>query len=274
MKKNYKNLGIILIAGIIALPACQKDDQFSPAAKELSINNGKSSAVLLNTFYSKTFPLGKGVVRAWVKENKDGIPVSVGVNLSEKALENLPEDPAVYVLELPSNKGQNFYTHVLLDWNPEGHVPPGIYDVPHFDVHFYIIPNEDRLNIEADDLAEFANAPSSQYIPSLYLKVPGGEPGMGAHWVDLLSPEFNGGTFTKTFIWGSYDGRFIFWEPMVTLDYLRYLKSNPGSGPVPIRQPASYQQTGYYATHYEVSYSGSPKEFSVTLLNLTYHEGE
>ncbi len=274
MKKNYKNLGMILSAGIIALSACQKDDQLRPVANDFGIKDGKSSAILTNTFYSKTLPLGRGVVRAWIKENKDGQPVSVGINLSEKALENLTDEHSAYVLELPPKKGRNFYTHVLLDWNPGGHVPPGIYDVPHFDVHFYTIPNEDRLKIEADDLAEFANAPGAQYIPSLYLQVPGGEPEMGAHWVDLLAPEFNGGTFTKTFIWGSYDGRFIFWEPMVTLDYLLYLKSNPGSVPVPLRQPASYQQDGYYATHYDVSYSESPKEFSVTLLNLTYHAGE
>ena len=274
MKKNFKELAMILIVGIIALPACQKDDQFKPTVNTLSSINGNSSAILEKTFYSRSQPLGTGVVRAWVKENKDGKPISVGVNLSEKALENLPNEPAAYILELPKNKGQNFYTHILLDWNPQGHVPPGTYDVPHFDVHFYIIPNEDRLNIEANDLAEFAVAPSSQYIPSLYLQIPGGEPEMGAHWIDLLAPEFNGGTFTKTFIWGSYDGMFIFWEPMVTLDYLLFLKSNPGSGPVPIRQPASYQQDGYYATHYEVSFSKSPKEFNVTLLNLTYHEGE
>ncbi len=274
MKKNYKQLGILLIAGIIALPACQKDDQFKPTLNELGLNNGKSATVLENTFYSKTVPLGNGVARAWVKENKDGEPVSVGVSLSEKALENLPSDPGVYVLELPKNKGKNFYTHVLMDWNPQGHVPPGIYDVPHFDFHFYIIPNDERLNIEADDLAEFANAPAQQYVPPLYLQIPGGEPQMGAHWIDLLAPEFNNGSFTKTFIWGSYDGSFIFWEPMVTRAYLLSLKTNPGSGPVLLRQPSAYQQDGYYATHYEVSYSESPKEFSVTLLNLTFHAGE
>jgi len=109
---------MILIAGIIALPACQKDDQFRAMTNELSNNNGKSSEVLLNTFYSKTLPFGKGVVRAWIKENKDGTPVSVGVILSAKALENLPDEHAALVLELPKNKGQNLYKHVLLDWNP------------------------------------------------------------------------------------------------------------------------------------------------------------
>ena len=55
----------------------------------------------------------------------------------ETALENLPADLTQYVLELPANKGKNFYTHVLIDWNPKGHEPAHIYDLPHFDIHFY-----------------------------------------------------------------------------------------------------------------------------------------
>jgi hypothetical protein len=43
---------------------------------------------------------------------------------------------------------------------------------------------------------------------------------MGAHWADLLSPEFSGSPFTKTFILGTYDGKVIFWEPMITRAYL------------------------------------------------------
>lgn len=69
----------------------------------------------------------------------------MGVNLSEKALENLPTEPAQYVLILPKNKGKNFYTHVLIDWNPQGHEALFAYGLPHFDFHFYIIPNDARM---------------------------------------------------------------------------------------------------------------------------------
>jgi hypothetical protein len=43
---------------------------------------------------------------------------------------------------------------------------------------------------------------------------------MGSHFVDITSPEFNGGIFTQTFIFGSYESNVIFYEPMITLDYL------------------------------------------------------
>ena len=37
----------------------------------------------------------------------------------------------------------------LLNWNPHGHIPPGAYDKPHFDVQFYIQPIEEVFAIES-----------------------------------------------------------------------------------------------------------------------------
>lgn len=256
MGKNYRNFAVLLVVGVILLlQACQKDGKFSPSLK---------------TFYSPTVPVGNGVASAWISQNIDGEPVAVGVNLSEKALENLPSEPSEYVLLLPKNKGKNFYTLVQINWNPQGHEPAHVYDLPHFDVHFYIIPNEERMAIGPNDLAQFANAPASQYIPDHYLQIPGGVPQMGAHWADLLSPEFNGGVFTKTYIWGTYDGKVTFWEAMITNDYLL---SHPNDL-ITLRQPVAYQRDGYYATQYKVSYSDSPKGYTVALTNLVYHVGE
>ena len=34
---------------------------------------------------------------------------------------------------------------VLLNWTPHGHIPPGVYDTPHFDVHFYLDSIENTL---------------------------------------------------------------------------------------------------------------------------------
>jgi hypothetical protein len=249
------------------LYSCQKDELVSFTEKE-EITGLKSKT--MNTFYSSSVPVGGGVARAWVKINKEGNPLEVGINLSGKALTNLPEEQKVWVLELPKNKAHHFYTHVLFDWNPGGHEPPGVYDVPHFDFHFYTIPNEERMAIPAMDETYSDPPPAGQYVPSLYLQLPGLVPQMGAHWVDLTSPELNGGTFTHTFIWGSYDGEFIFWEPMITLDYLL---TQP-DGNFPIRQPSAYQNDGWYASDYVIKYSQNPAEYTVALTNLTYREGE
>jgi len=203
MKSNYRNLTIVLAVGAISLlQSCQKDDQFNPQLDRVALSNTERKVNSVNTFYSSTVPIGNGVGRAWVSENSNGEPVAVGVNLSEKTLMNLPDEPIQYVLILPKNKGKNFYTHVLLDWNPNGHEPEFAYSALHFDVHFYIIPNEDRLAIGPNDNVQFDNLPDAIYLPDAYGSGPG-VPQMGVHWVDFLAPEFNGGTFTKTFIWGS-----------------------------------------------------------------------
>ena len=220
------------------------------------------------TFYGDSIAIGNGYAKAWVSENSNGDPTAVGINISEKGLEELPDSLAQFVLPLPKNKGKDFYTHALLDWNPEGHEPPGIYNLPHFDFHFYIISNEERMSIGPKDTVQFANAPDSMYVPSSYMQIPGGVPGMGAHWADLLSSEFKGEIFTKTFVWGSYDGKFTFWEPMVSLNYLL---THPNDV-VPLRQPEAYQRDGWYATKYKVSYSTNPNKYTVALTNLQFNE--
>jgi hypothetical protein len=70
---------------------------------------------------------------------------------------------------------------------------------------------------------------------------------MGTHWVDITSPELapmNPATFTQTFIYGTYDGKLSFYEPMVTLDFLK--KTTSFERPIP--QPAKFKIAGYYPT--------------------------
>lgn len=222
------------------------------------------------TYFGEAVSMGNGEAEAWVAVDMKGDPRAVGINFSADLLEGLPDEPTSIVLDFPAGKGKGFYTHATLDWNPEGHEPPGLYDKPHFDIHFYIISEEDRMAIGPNDTVEFAAPVDSKYVPASYLHTPGGVPEMGAHWVDTLSTEFSAAGFTKTFILGSYNGEFIFWEPMVTLDYFL---SKPYDL-IPLRQPEAFKHDGWYATKYKISYSASEDEYTVALMNLKYHKGE
>lgn len=267
MKRNYSFLPVFLVgAAIMVLQSCQKEDLTDLSNESALKSSGTLKSQSSQTFYGPTVPVGNGIARAWITQDKNGIPSAVGVTLSEKALEKLPEHMEEWVLFFPGQAGSDFYTHALIGWNPEGHEPPGTYDLPHFDVHFYVVSNEERMAIGPNDLEQFEALPNPIYVPPAYFKTPGGIPQMGAHWVDVLSPEFNGGTFTKTFIWGSYDGEFIFWEPMVTRDYLL---SHPNDEVV-LRLPSAYQFEGWYATKYKVSYLSSPGAYTIALTGLTY----
>jgi hypothetical protein len=67
---------------------------------------------------------------------------------------------------------------------------------------------------------------------------------MGVHWLDFTSPELSGAQFTQTFIYGSYDGKVTFYEPMITE---AFILANSGFVRT-IPQPAKVQVTGYYPT--------------------------
>jgi len=115
------------------------------------------------------------------------------------------------------------FHHVAVNWNPKSHIPEGVYNVPHFDFHFYTIsPTErERITARGEDLERCRKRLPEAFVPEGYVLAPGSEePGVGAHWIDPASHEFHGKAFTHTFIYGSYDGRLIFVEPMMSKAFL------------------------------------------------------
>lgn len=279
MKRKTNFLGYILKAGCIgafAIVASCDDPSMQPsrAVNYGSASNQRTTPDVLDghirTFYGPAVPIGQGVARAWVSVNKQGVPVSLGVNLSEHAVMHQPVNHTEYILRFPRTATAMPFDHVTLGWNPNGHFPPGVYDVPHFDVHFNLIDEETRMAIPGIPPPYMDPAPAAQYIPQAYVQTPGVEPQMGAHWIDVLSSEFQGGTFTNTLIIGTYDEQVIFWEPMVTLQYLMTKPNDVRA----VRQPAAYQVSGYYPTNYSVTYLDSPGQFTISLDNLVYHTGQ
>jgi hypothetical protein len=176
-----------------------------------------------------------------------------------------------YLLALPKQAMLTTFDHIYLDWNPHGHDPAQVYGKPHFDFHFYTISEQERLTIPGLNPPAMDLSPDGRYIPPMYVQTPGLVPAMGAHWVDVLSPEFQpGGEFSRTIIFGSYQGTFIFYEPMITLEYLL---SKPNEK-IAIPQPQAYQKSGYYPLSYVISYSESPREYSVALADLAKKDAE
>ncbi|GAB2536487.1 DUF5602 domain-containing protein [Rufibacter soli] len=225
------------------------------------------------TFYGPATPMGQGVARAWLSVNEEGEPTAIGVNISARAVDNLGMEPKMFTLRLPKQADATLYEFVSLDWNPEGHPPMGIYTLPHFDLHFYMIPEDEVMAIPGMDPGmpgsfNFDTAVPAQYVPWHYVMDPGIVPAMGVHWGDLNEPQYNGQTFTRTMILGSYQGKFIFHEPMFTL---AYLQTKPNVE-IPIPQPSAYQQPGYYPLSYSFMYSSTPKEYTIALTNLTWRQ--
>nr|WP_295899453.1 DUF5602 domain-containing protein [uncultured Bdellovibrio sp.] len=218
--------------------------------------------------YGNAVQIGNGAGRTFVDIDGNGKLISLGVALSNKALEGLPPHMPMsnFTLSLPSLVNVPPYNHIVINWNPHGHEPDPIYGLPHFDVHFYFISREvqEAITCAGGDHAVCMTALDPKEIPPFYAPTPDGVPMMGWHWIDPRSPEFHGKTFTATYIYGAYNGNISFLEPMVTRDFL--LSKKPFQKNVPV--PEVVANKGYYPQTYSIEHDSSKKAYFITLKNF------
>ena len=258
--------------------------------------------------YGPVVRLGQGTARTYIAYDarNSEVPVEVGVALSDEAMGGLPApmamqhtnndphehlDSHVYDLTMPGRNGTP-YKFVELDWNPGGHEPPGVYDLPHFDFHFYTVEQSVRDGIDpakmsqAEYLAKSGNLPPEAERPQQYaaLAAPGtpllAVPRMGTHWVDLRTPELQGMfgkpeaylPFTTTFLHGSWAGDFIFDEPMITRAFIMSHKTATSAGErdrvISLPQAKVRRSAGYYPNAYRIMWDEEQKEYRIALTQL------
>jgi hypothetical protein len=269
---------------VLALTALALSDSKGPLAP-----GGPTSSTRLE--YGKAARVGNGRARTYVLvDQKSGEPVEVGVALEETALEGLPatgdhggnghEHYSSFLLDLPAENGTP-YRFVELNWNPNGHGGP--YTAPHFDFHFYRVSVAERDAIDpaaADYAARAAKLPAAEEMPAGYVSshqllnltpAQAAVPKMGLHWLDLNSAELppRNQPFTATFIVGSWNGKVIFDEPMITREFILAQRETPnGTGVIPVPASRRYVPAGFYMEGYSVGYDATAKEYRIALTGL------
>ena len=229
---------------------------------------GTCALLPLKTFALESIGKNPGVtdkVSAWIKSDLAKRPVSIGLRIPGKIIDSPPAQPiSVMIPRWPHVP----FKHVYFSWEPQGHDPTGIYNVPHFDIHFYLLSNGARkaITCAGTDQANCMKPIPAGAVPTNYAPTPEGVPKMGWHWVDLLSPEFHSQPFTATMIYGYYNGQLAFIEPMITQAFFQ--SRQPFSAP--IRQPLIFPKPGYYPTRYKISYTAVTDLYEVDLTNLVY----
>jgi hypothetical protein len=230
------------------------------------------------TLRGKEERIGAGTAQSFVRLDRQGAPLAVGVTVSAGALEHLPRTPNTVsrcydidgngrhtghecigdlerILDVPVAASAGLpFKWITVNWNAAGHPAP--YNRPHFDFHFYTV---DRTVVESItpgrcgelvDCGHFARATRplpAGHLPAGHIDVGAVVPRMGNHLLDSQSPELKDSMpFTRTFIYGAYEGKLIFWEPMITLDMLRQTRDACWA----ISQPEGFAQAGYYPTKY------------------------
>ncbi len=277
-----------LACAITAMSGCQKDriqessdpaelntEEFKivvPSAENSFAPAQRDAAADYNTFYGPSVQMGNGHVRSWINiTRKDNKPLAIGMEITDGALQNLPNDAHdfamnTFMLALHKKaKEVTAFDHMMINWEPEGHEPPGIYDVPHFDFHFYKISTSEQMMIGPMPTA----APPAGYLPASYVIQGATVPQMGTHWLDPASPELPPRfiPFTHTFIYGSNAGEVVFFEPMITLSYLEAGNSVVKSIP----QPMHFAPTNtYYPSEYRIWEDASNERHYVALSNFVW----
>jgi len=187
-------------------------------------------------------------VTTWAVRDRGEI-VEVGATIPIALIENAPLDdepdgtdhgsgdgPAGAILSLrypQAVRDTTFIDHLEIHWNAHGHEPIGIYTLPHFDFHFYGVPEE---TVWAVDCADGAVQPSPDRVPPPYIPLPVCVPEMGVHSLDPRSPEVdpvNRQPFTTVFIYGFQAGELAFLEPMLTREYLLEIHEYESDLPLP-----------------------------------------
>lgn len=280
---------IVLCAGLAILGCSDIRQAGAPTGRLLGANSS----------------VGKGTVSSYAEFDKNGAPKAIGIVFSAGALEELPSEHSdghhcfdqnndgkfdldkecigshEWVIPLPSQVARHSeipFKWVGLNWAPHGHIPPGVYDLPHFDVHFYIEPIEKIFAIKSGpcgpefvrcDQFKLATRPlPANYMHPDFKSVDAVAPAMGNHLIDLTSPEFNKKTFTQTWIYGVYDSHITFYEEMLTRDYLL---SQPSTC-FPIKLPPAVGTKGYYPTKSCIRYIAQSNEYTISMEGFVLRE--
>lgn len=258
------------------------------------------------TLQGPEVPVGNGKARMYVELGPRGEPRALGVALTEAALTGLATRMNTTSRCFDKN-GDGQVTHgeclgdyqadlalpagarnlglpvrwATVNWNPEGHMPPAppVWSAAHFDFHFFMVEPALIQGIRPGPCAEFIHCEDSarasrplpaQHAPEDYIDVGAAVAGMGNHLVDVRDPELADSTlgFSRTFIYGAYDGKLIFLEPMVSHSYL----SSKPQQCTPVRAPKAYATAGYYPSSYCVRHDAASATYRVSLEGLVHRK--
>ncbi len=261
------------------------------------------------TLFGQAQALGKNSAKSYAVTGADGRLTAVGVVFKAGLLEGLPSElnntsrcadlnkngridekgecEGDYELRLAlpaviAGRDDVPFRWVALGWNPHGH-PPAAWSVPHFDFHFYMVDQKavDAIRVGScpifinceDKKRALKNVPA-KYVHPDHVSVGAAVGQMGDHLIDVKTPEMaktNLKPFTHTMIFGAYDGEITFYEPMITLSYL---KGPLVSGCTPIKQPKAWKRTGRYPTLYCIRHSEKHGSYTVSLEGMKYRKAD
>lgn len=220
----------------------------------------------------ESIEVGNGTVTAYATTTAAGTAISLGVHIDGAAMAAFGDEEVDVNLDFPTTTAagdavdHHQFRFVRFEYLPDGHIPEGVYDVPHFDFHFFML---DEQTVEAIEPHPAQYTIPKPQMPEAHIRPPlvdtddDGEP--DAPLVEkrrgepITDPRFSeyqeDGEFTHTHLYGGYDpdgdgtGRLILFEPMITTDFVDQLDTLLE---VELQTPSAYFTADEYPTAYVV----------------------
>lgn len=220
--------------------------------EETTVERGESSAV------------GDGEATTYAVTEDEEV-TAVGIRLTEGALEDLGDETVKAHLGFPESVDGTPFEFAGIDWSRGGHEPEGVYNVPHFDIHFYMVPEEEVEEIQ--HIRNYDTPIAEDQMPPGYVRTNEVVPEMGEHLIDPNGREFEeGNEFTHTFVWGAYEGDLTFYEPMIANEFLEGLEASEVGDE--IKTPERMPEAGDYPTEYSIEHDDEDGAYDVELLSF------
>lgn len=277
------------IQGYVGLPAEEESCSQGPETVGIRITAPDG----LEDWLTNKIPVDPDMLDMGITPGCEGNPLGPGC---------VPPNDLISIPFPGSNTTYNPYIYVALNWNPMGHPPLDVYSSPHFDVHFFQIPESEVNEIlpagpnatvvctEGLSVESFAKANipiPEKCFPEGYANLNAVAPFMGNHYVPLDEPvvaaALSGKPDSKlwedpSWIVGGYDGKITFLEPMVKRQFLQdmvasYLEGN-GTQVLyakSVTVPQEYPEPGYHATSFSIRID-SPETMWIELENFQLQE--
>jgi hypothetical protein len=253
--KNFGLLVVILVATVLGV---------SNASDQIGAGTAADPA----WYFGTPQYMGNGAFKTYVViDHENEMPIALGCEFSKAFLFDPPFEvmmtgmPMSHIdLQFPDiTTAYTPFQSYESNWMPLGH-PNSPYAVAHIDFHFYLVSEDKRATwtdgncgvdgVSAQTFCKGVTPIPAPCCPPTYV-LPGlVSPKMGSHMVSFLDPALSGQRFAQTFIFGTMEGRIIFYEPMITIEFFEKVQNASTPSCFPISNPSHQPQGGMYPTQY------------------------
>ncbi len=216
----------------------------------------------LEEIQGESFVIGNGQARSFVKVDKNQNLVSLGVGISETALDKLQvteQHSFSFLIDMPEIGGSSPVDHIALDWMYNEQYSEQAKPT-HLGVQFYTIMLAERLSIVANE--EERPEVYSEFIPKNFVPFTETKEGSGTYWMEESILKTDETDYNHSVIFRSHNGELTFVEPAISIDFLRSKKSIHSS----VSSSVEFGKTEFSYEKYVVYFDEQTREYVVSIL--------